>query len=220
MTKIASIKPIFIMLYGYPGSGKTYFSRQLTDHLQAAHVQSDGIRHELFEEPRYDKPENSIVTHLMDYMTEEFLNAGISVIYDVNAIRQAQRRQLREIARRAGAEPLLVWVQIDIESSFTRVARRDRRRSDDKYAMTLDRTTFDNLVNNMQNPQREESNVVISGKHPFKAQLSGFMKKLRETGMINSDDASDKVTMPELVNLVPSPSHGRVDFSRRNILIR
>jgi hypothetical protein len=220
MTKVVSNKPVFIMLYGYPGSGKTYFSRQLTDNFQVAHVQSDRIRHELFEEPRYDKQENSIVTHLMDYMTEEFLNAGISVIYDVNAIRYAQRRVLKEMARRAGAESLLVWVQIDVESSFTRVARRDRRRSDDRYAMTLDRTTFDSLINNMQNPQRDENNVVISGKHPFKAQLSGFMKKLRETGLINSEDASSKVIMPELVNLVPNAASGRVDYSRRNIVIR
>ena len=211
---------MFIMLYGYPGCGKTYFSRQLTEHFQAADVQSDRIRNELFEEPVYDKQENAIVTHLMDYMTEEFLSAGISVIYDVNAIRYSQRRGLREMARRAGAEPLLVWVQLDIESSFARVARRDRRRSDDRYAMTLDRTTFEGLVNNMQNPQRDENNVVISGKHPFKAQLSGFMKKLREMGLINSEEASSKVIMPELVNLVPNAASGRVDYSRRNIVIR
>lgn len=94
MTKLQLSQPTLFLLFGFPGAGKTYFARQICEELQAAHVQGDRIRYELFEEPRYDRQENEIVTHLMEYMTEEFLQAGISVVFDVNAMRGNQRRQL------------------------------------------------------------------------------------------------------------------------------
>lgn len=220
MAKITPVKPLLIQLYGFPGSGKTYFARQFCEHFQAAHVQGDRIRYELFENPRYDKQENDVIAQLMDYMTEEFLSAGISVVYDTNAMRISQRHSLREMARKAHAQPLLVWLQVDADSSFVRTTQRDRRRSDDKYAAPMDRTTFDNVSGHMQNPQPAEDYVVISGKHVFKTQYSAVMKKLHELNMISSNEVVSQVAKPGMVNLIPNPAAGRVDMSRRNIMIR
>jgi predicted kinase len=208
------------MLYGFPGAGKTYFARQLCDHLQAAHIQGDRIRGELFENPQYDKDENQVIAQLMDYMTGEFLGAGISVVYDTNAMRSVQRRQLREVARKENAQPVLIWFQIDHESAIVRVTKRDRRRSDDKFAMPLDRATFDRIAGGMQNPEINEEYIVISGKHTFNTQLSAFMKRLRELNLATQNEISTKLVKPGLVNLVPNPTAGRVDMSRRNIVIR
>jgi predicted kinase len=208
------------MLYGFPGAGKTYFARQLAENLQAAHVQGDRIRSELFETPRHDKQEDALVSQLMNYMSEEFLNAGVSVIYDTNAMRASQRHALREMARRTHAQPLLVWLQIDLESAFTRGMQRDRRRTDDKYAAPLDRTTFESIAGRMQNPGNTEDYVVISGKHLFSTQFSAVVKRLRELGLIGMDDANNRVVKPGMVNLVPNPAAGRVDMTRRNIIIR
>ncbi len=151
------------MFYGFPGAGKTYFARQLTENIQAAHLQSDRIRGELFDNPRYDKQENDIVTQLMDYMTEEFLTAGLSVAYDVNAMRSGQRRALRDLAYKCHAQPLLIWFQMDADTAFARNLKRDRRRADDKYASKWDRTTFESVVAHMQNPKPGEDYAVISG---------------------------------------------------------
>lgn len=220
MAKITPVKPLLIQLYGFPGSGKTYFARQLCEHVQAAHVQGDRIRNELFEQPRYDKQENEVIAQLMDYMTEEFLNAGISVVYDANAMRLSQRHNLREMARKAHAQPLLIWLQVDAEGSYQRTTQRDRRRSDDKYAASYDRLTFDGIVGRMQNPQPTEDYVVISGKHVFKTQYSAVMKKLHELNLISSNEVVSQVAKPGMVNLIPNPTAGRVDMTRRNIMIR
>lgn len=219
MSKVIPTKPLLITLYGFPGAGKTYFARQLCEHLQAAHIQGDRIRGELFENPQYDKDENQVIAQLMDYMTGEFLSAGISVVYDTNALRVNQRRQLRETARKAHAQNLLIWLQIDHESAMARTTKRDRRRSDDKFAMPLDKNTFDRIAGGMQNPQNEEY-IVISGKHTFNTQLSAFMKRLRELNLASQMQTGSKLIKPGLVNLVPNPTAGRVDMSRRNIIIR
>lgn len=219
MSKIVPTKPLLIMLYGYPGAGKTYFARQLCEQVQAAHVQGDRIRSELFDEPRYDKEENAVVTHLMDYMVEEFLNAGLSVVYDVNAMRSSHRHELREMARRHKAQPLLVWLQIDVESAFGRASKRDRRHIDDKYSSSMDRAKFDNLISGMQNPANIENYAVISGKHVFSTQFGAVVKKMHESSLIQADQMANRVVKPGMVNLVPKAS-GRVDMSRRNIVIR
>jgi predicted kinase len=225
MGKIIPVKPLLLHLYGFPGSGKTYFARQFCEHFQAAHVQDDRIRFELFEEPRYDKQENDVIAQLMDYMTTEFLNAGISVVYDTNAYRLSQRHGIREMARKAHAQAMLAWLQIDTDSAFQRISQRDRRRSDDKYAAPIDDATFSAIASRMQNPQPAEDYVVISGKHAFKTQMSTVVRRMHELGILKSDDTLSGVVKPGLVNLVPQTVQhptpgGRVDLARRNIMIR
>lgn len=219
MAKIYPAKPFLLLFYGYPGAGKTYFARQFCDNVQAAHLQSDRVRGELFESPHYDKQENDIVGQLMDYMTEEFLSAGLSVAYDVNAARVKQRRKLYDMAYKYGAQPLLVWFQMDQDTAFSRNIKRDRRRTDDKYAASWDRTTYESVIGQMQNPTPSEDYAVVSGKHLFNMQQSAVISKLRNKGALVSDDANSRVIKPGLVNLVPKHP-GRYDMSRRNISIR
>jgi len=207
------------MLYGFPGAGKTHFARQLSDVVTAAHLQSDKIRHELFESPRYDDNENNIIDHLMRYMAEEFLNSGVSVIYDMNAAKLGHRRALRDLARKAHAESILVWLQIDSDSAMTRLKARDRRKSDDKYATDYTKKTFESHTGSMQNPGAEDY-IVISGKHTFNTQKGAVMKKLYDMGIVESSSATTSVIKPGLVNLIPNAAGGRVDMSRRNIIIR
>lgn len=217
MAKLELSKPTLFMLYGYPGAGKTYLAKNLRDTIKATHVNSDKIRYQLFEEPRYDRAENEIVDQLMEYMTEEFLEAGVSVVFDTNAIKKSQRRILRDIARRKKAENLLIWLQIDPESAFARVSQRDRRKAEDKIARPIDRPMFEEITSRMQNPLHDEDYIVLSGKHSYPMQKSAIIKKLYDHKIIKTDSLSQNVIKPGLVNLVPSNQRGDI---RRNISIR
>lgn len=174
--------------------------------------------HQLFETPRYDRAENEIVDHLMEYMTEEFLDAGVSVVFDTNAIKKGQRRVLRDIARKKKAQHVLVWLQIDPDSAFARVSQRDRRKNEDKHAQPLDRPLFDEIAARMQNPGHDEDYIVLSGKHSYPMQRTAIVKKLYDLKLIKPESVSANVVKPGLVNLVPTA--GRVDMTRRNITIR
>jgi len=220
MVKVIPLKPLLVMLYGFPGSGKTFFSRQICEQLAATHVQSDRIRAELFETPSYSKDENHVVISLMNYMMGEFLSAGVSVVYDVNALRANQRRALRNMAHKMGAETILVWLQIDQDSAMNRTAKRDRRKPDDHYAQELNRADFEQKASGMQNPEPTEPYLVISGKHVFSTQRSAFLRHLLERNLVNLDPNANQMSKPGLVNLVPNLRAGRVDLSRRNITIR
>ncbi len=222
MSKIVPARPLLIMLYGYPGAGKSYVARQLANSLSAAHVQGERIRHDLFSAPSYDRSENEAVMNLMNYLTQEFLGAGMSVIFDTNVLRAAQRLALRNLAKKYKSQPLLVWLQIDPDSAYLRTQRRDRRKSDDRYSDPVDRKTFEAIMSNMQNPTNAEDYVVVSGKHVFNTQLSAILKKLNDMNMLQHiDDLSSGLAKPGLVNLIPNPNSGRVDLKRRqNIVIR
>jgi len=220
MSKLELSRPTLILLYGFPGAGKTFLARQLSDDLLAANVQADRIRFELFEEPKYDKQEDEIVTHLAEYMLEEFLKAGLSVVFDIHVLTVGQRRKLRNLAQKNKAQSMIVWPQIDIESAFSRAIKRDHRKVDDRYARQYDRTTFESFIGHMQNPQINEDYVVVSGKHNYQTQRAAVVKKFYDLSLIESKTATDRLIKPGLVNLIPNVKAGRVDSTRRNIFIR
>lgn len=221
MAKIYPSKPFLLLFYGYPGAGKTYFARQFCENVQAAHLQADRIRGDLFPQPRHDAQESKLVGQLMDYMAEEFLSAGLSVAYDMNAMRFKQRKALYALAQRSHAQPLLIWLQMDQDTAFVRNKKRDRRRADDKYAAQMDRTSFEEIIGQMQNPVGQEDYAVISGKHLYSMQQSAVISKLRAKGVLGMEDSQSRVIKPGLVNLVPKNQGGRFDPGRRrNIAIR
>lgn len=220
MSKLELNQPAVFLLYGYSGAGKTYFARQLSEDLKSAHLQADRIRYELFSDPIYDKQEDNIVNHIMLYLTEEFIKAGVSVVLDANLSTTAQRRKIFVLAKKSNAYALTVWLQIDMDSAFSRVANRDRRKADDKYARRFDYTTFETEASKMQNPAPGEDYVVLSGKHIYQTQKNMIIKRLYDRGLLHSEQTITGVAKPQLVNLVPNPLSGRVDPARRNISIR
>lgn len=220
MEKIIPEKPILILLYGFPGSGKTYFSRQFCDEVHSAHLEEDRIRFELFEKPRYTRQENFALNRIMTYMTGEFLNAGISVVYDTNSMRRSQRRTLRELAKKHGVEVLVIWFQLDADTAYARNSKRDRRRIDDRFAAGYNIEQFKEIAAHMQQPESPEEFIVVSGKYTYASQRSSIVKKLADKGVIKPTSAVQKMVKPDLVNLVPNGLGNRPKNGAKHIILR
>ena len=219
MTEVTLKRPVLIYFYGFPGSGKSYIAKNLSQHIKSALISADEIRSDLFDSPKYSDQENHIVSYVMDYLTEKFLSSGVAVIYDTNASQASHRRHLKNAASRAGAEHLLVWIQIDPDSAFNRTQNRDHRLSENKHAISQTRESFQEDLSHMQNPS-DEDYVVISGKHSFVTQKGAIFNRLYQMGLIESKVIQSNVTAPGLINLVPTLTSGRVDMSRRNINVK
>lgn len=218
--KIQPIKPFMVLLYGYPGSGKSLFARQLAEEIdRSVYLSADKLRHDLSEDLKaQDRSDNAIFAAVQKYMAQEYLRSGISVIMDTSALKKSERRLLRNLAITNKAAPVLIWLQIDPESAFARLNKRDRRKTEDKYAKKYSPQEFQALLSSCQNPDNEEY-TVISGKHTYKSQRVAVLKKLLELGVIKLDQSIQSIAKPELVNLIPKLQN-RGDFLRRNISIR
>ena len=221
MSKISLKHPTIIYLYGVPGSGKTLLSHKLSETFDMAVISAERLRYELFEEPRHDKTEFQIITQLMHYMAEEFIQVGVSVVLDVSSSRASDRKEIKELARRLRAQELLIWIQVDPDTAWARTRNRDRRKTEDKYAADLSKEQFEQYIKIMQNPVNEQC-LVLSGKHQFNTHKNIIVKKMLDLGMITINDLEKKIARPELINLVSraQAQAGRVDYSRRNISIR
>ncbi len=221
MQKTKLTRPALIMLLGIPGSGKSYTASNLANLLGLAHVSSDKIRSSLFEKPNYSREEHQIIITQMLLQTEEFMRLGVPVVFDISLNRLAERRALRDLARKHDALPVLIWLQIDQDSARERAQNKDKRRAEDKYTAAIGNEVFDMYVNAFQPPQSEDY-LVVSGKHTFDSQKSSILRRMRELGLIDDETLKPHIPKPELMNLAAQAraQAGRVDYSRRNIMIR
>lgn len=216
--KIVPNKPFIILLYGFPGAGKTTFAQLLAAEMNVAHLQQDRLSHELYG--KNDETTDGDARGMLNYMMREFMRAGVSVVYDADVHTIAERRKLRDEARKLKAIPMLVWLQVDPETAFMRGAKRDRRKTEDHYVKEYTPDEYKKILQRMQNPEEREDYVVISGKHTFHTQRAAVFKKFYELGVLTPAQLSQNIAKPALVNLIPQQMGGRADLSRRNINIR
>lgn len=220
-SKLTANKPFLLMLYGYPGSGKTFFARQFAEEFNSAvHLDVDKINHELGDELHtINQHDHRVPEIIIKYMAKEFLNSGSSIIFDVSATKKSERKRIAKMALEHKATPILVWLQIDADSAFMRARKRDRRKAEDKYAAEYSSSEFQSIISSSQNPLNEDY-VVISGKHTFKTQRGFVMKKMYDLGVLTPGQVSGKIVKPELINLVPNLSGRSSVLGKRNISIR
>lgn len=220
-SKTAPKKSFILILYGYPGSGKSTFARQLAGEVKnTVHLNLDKVQVELGEELKNKNvSDGAILGILVEYMVKEFIRNGLNVILDVPTAKKSERRKLANLARTANAKLVMAWLQIDANSAYERLRKRDKRKIDDRYARTYSRSEFESAINYSQNPS-EENYVVISGKHTFNTQKLAVLKKLTELGVITSEEAVNKRIKPELVNLIPQSFRSQGNIKRRDISIR
>lgn len=179
-------KPLLIAFLGFPGSGKTHFSRQLAKELNAVVLNSDALRVAMFgslqriEEIRrsdrlrlYDD-----VFGAMDYAAKQALLAGHSVIYDAQQSKRENRRGIEKIAAATGAVPVLVWMKTSREVALRRGQEREARDDSHPYDAKKMAQLIDRFPYVTDLPGTDENVIEISGEMSFEGQYDAFGESL------------------------------------------
>jgi len=172
MQEVIFKTPILFATLGFPGSGKTYFSRKFAKEFHILHLNSDRIRKALFPKPKYTQWEHDIVFPLMDMLAEEALGSGISVIFDANSTRRIYRRHMQKMAKKLGASFFLLKFQIPISIAKERLGTRKRctRKVCQDYHPPVPAEVFERLRKTIEEPTAKEPTIFITGTDTYAKQ--------------------------------------------------
>ena len=120
------VRPTLIVVSGLPGTGKSFFCRNLAEKLPFLILASDALRKALFPTPQYNEQENKRLFSACHVLIEELLRKGIPVIFDATNLLEHHREYLYRAAARAGAKLILVWVEAPPEVVRQRLLARER----------------------------------------------------------------------------------------------
>lgn len=129
--------PFLVVVSGLPGTGKSYFCRQLARRLAATILESDALRKALFSKPDYRAEESTRLFRLIHRLIAELLARGIPLIFDATNLSERRREYLYRIAERALARLVIVRTEAPPGLVYERLeARRNgTEKSDADWAV-------------------------------------------------------------------------------------
>ena len=145
-------KPIFYMMVGIQGSGKTYTAKKNAN-KNAIHLSSDELRKELYGDES-DQEHNKEIFKVMNQRTKEYLKNGFSIIYDATNINSKRRRTFLNELNGIDCKKVCLYIPSTPLGSFIRQLERER---------VVDIEIIDKTYKNLQIPMYHEGwdNIVI-----------------------------------------------------------
>lgn len=173
-------KPLLITTLGYPGSGKTYFSERLAQEFNLFHINSDKIRFEIFNNPTFSKEEHHVVFSFIDWITQELLSKGVSVIVDANHNKYINRVKFLKFANKLKARHILIHIKTPVDVAEKRLIKRRSVKNTEKkkYYRPLELSVLHTLKNEIEYPDIKEKVLEIDGLKPYGKQVLIFKKWL------------------------------------------
>ena len=88
--------PTVVIVFGLPGTGKSYFASRLADLTNAEYINSDRLRKELFSQRTYSDKEKEMVYREMLEKTKRAINENTNVVLDATFYKNDGRNRLLE----------------------------------------------------------------------------------------------------------------------------
>ena len=145
-------RPRALLVFGAPASGKTTFAEKFAKKFGLAFYNLA----DLMEEHDFSRDTISIIL-------EQILKTGQTVVLEGCLDTEKDRTEIRNVIRKSGYEPALVWVQTDISTIRQRLKTRYKSVSKAKDA-------YEKAVAEMEAPIDIEKPIILSGKHTFETQ--------------------------------------------------
>lgn len=178
--KTRGSRPILFATLGYPGSGKTYFSRKFAKEFHILHLNSDRIRKAMFGKPKYNQYENNYLFAVMDALAQDAIMSGISVIYDANSSRREYRVRMMQMVKKYNARFFLLRFQTPEAVAKRRLGTRKRctRKVCQEYHPPVPLVVFDRLRKEIEEPSSKEPTIFITGTETYAKQKKTVLNRI------------------------------------------
>ena len=192
--------PVMLIIVGLPGSGKTQLARRLARKLKIHAVHAEKVRLGLRKQLGQSPVPGQLVNKVCLLLLEEFARLKLSVVCDLNTQTQAQRQELYKLAQRYKLQPLVIYQQVDRQTSWLRYQGLQNAKKG--LDMEAHRRRFQSLADRLEPPAIEQT-IAVSGLHTLEAQLQIILCKLLANQLLdNGHPGLKKVAKPGLINLV------------------
>lgn len=175
------------MSLGHPGSGKTYFTTRLAQKHGYIRLSADALRMNMFgsfEAAReFDSETNKlgqVIFKALDYSTVQILQAGYSVIYDVQQNEKDIRAKTSKLGSDNDALPIIIWVKTPVEIALQRGQDRDLTPDQQKHDYETMKESIEKHIKALDPPAPDEHVIEIDGLLTFEDQYQAFRKQLEE----------------------------------------
>ena len=155
-------KPHLLVVVGLPGAGKTYFASQFSDTFNAPYIDYDFYAKRIGNE----KTAEELATHTL----MQLIRTKQSIIIEGVGTARDDRREIVRVANKYGYDVLYIWVQTEPQTAEQRVVR--------SKTATMTKDEYDERVKKFELLMRNESHVVISGRHTYASQAKTVLKRL------------------------------------------
>ena len=156
-------KPYAILVFGASMSGKTVFAEQFSTRFNAPFLNLAAL-HE----------QHHISRKVALALVEQIAKCKSTIVVEGALDNERQRNEMRAILEKAGYQPILIWIQTDLNEIKHRMRRKYKKVSDAK-------TALESALKSIEAPSEDEPHLVISGKHTFQTQCKNVLMGLSDT---------------------------------------
>ncbi len=168
MTKGKPVPPFCVLMAGLPGSGKTTLSRALTDrgYVRICPDEEMFRRHGVYgvDFPRgiFPKLEEPILEEMMGTLGD-LLQSGSNVVVDHGFWTPQDRNKWRDVATRAGATTVLIYLAATHEELWARIHERNKFHENDPNSIYFSESDLTRYRARFVPPNGNEPHLLYEG---------------------------------------------------------
>lgn len=141
-----------LLIFGAPCSGKTTFCEKFAKKFGLAYYNLDDLR-------LNDGFSRSQIMTLLALI----MRTGQTIVVEGGLSTEKERKEVRELVRRCGYEPSLIWIQTDAATIRARLKAKFKN-------VAKAKEIYDAAINQIEAPTETEKPIILSGKHTFETQ--------------------------------------------------